>query len=422
MLSIQKRASHSRGSLTFRSSVAVVALAGLLVGCVPTGNGSADSAEPVEPAVPLGYEWTEVPFTTPLIPGTEYQGFSAGGAFWTYARETPTILYGTTDGKTWRTIDVTEYGALADTGKMSPDCGFVIAGDRASSTFTMVYHSYYGQGHPEAITEHIWMVEISPDDVTVSDGATNGLEVMPPDEGGTAYRTECVLGIEKLGDEKIVVGMGQWWAPYATGGKNPFVAKKVTPEKWEVHASSTESFFGDDSFPYRVTKAVDRVVMLVNYSDAESELAAWSSTDGMDWAYSELPGPKVYSLLGNPSVESNDYGIAAWTTPGIFGEGQSQLWSSVDGQTWKYSEPIEADWNLTTVRVDKNGFTAFAYKYESEKVLSMVRHSVDGETWTVVDDANPRPQLLERAIAHDGGLVLISDDMFLVSGLPWGAP
>ena len=70
---------------------------------------------------------------------------------------------------------MTEYGVPPQAGISSTSCANVVDGHSASAAATVFYHSYYGQGHPDAITEHIWMVEIGADNVSISDGAANGL-------------------------------------------------------------------------------------------------------------------------------------------------------------------------------------------------------------------------------------------------------
>ena len=412
--------SDVNGRTRVRAAIAVGMALLLLAGCATGSGDSSDS--PAAPVTPLGYEWTEVAYSEPLTPGISYEGFSAGGALWVYDPATPTTLYGTTDGEAWRTIDVIEEGVGAGDWNDRSDCSPMIFGDLASPTFSLFYHTFYGQGHPQSILQHTWIVAIGPDSVSVSDGATHGLESLPPAEGGKAYRTTCALGMAEVGGTNVIVGTGQWWAPYDTGQVNPYVALERKPGEWEVHASSTEPFFREWIFPYSVTKAADRIVVLTTNSDVESGLDSWSSTDGLNWDYVAFPGPKYDRMAGLPSVVANDNGIAVWTSPGIGASGQSRVWASRDGLTWDHTEPFEADWILTTVSVDKEGFTAYAFRIESDAFVSAVRHSADGASWTEVDDANPYPHRLESAIAHDGGLVLLLKDKFLVSNLSWGVP
>lgn len=405
---------------TARATVAIAATMLLLAGCSATPGASGPDSKP---ASPLGYEWTEVPYTAPLKPGTEYRAFSAGGTFWVYDRDAPTLLNGTTDGATWRTIDVTEFGVPADVGT-GTSCGQIVVGDSVSATTTVFYHGYYGQGQADSITEHVWMVEITADEVTVSDGATSGLEVMPPREGRYAYRTGCVLGMETLGDTRVIVGDGQWWAPYATGPNNLFAAIEQGSGSWKVHASSSEPFFKEWLFPYRAVKAGDRVVVLTTNSEIESQLDSWSSTDGVTWEYAILPGPEYDKSEGYPSVFANEHGIAAWTSTRVGATTQSQLWVSKDALEWKRADLFDAGWTLSTVTIGENGFTAFAYRYDgtSGEFVSAVRNSADGVTWAEVKDDNPNPDRLADAIPYAGGLVLLLNDKLLVSGLPWGAP
>jgi hypothetical protein len=404
-----------------RGTAAAAATLVLLAGCATVAGDDAPGST-TEPVIPVGYKWAEVLFTGPLVTGIDYEGFSAGGMFWVYDQNVKTTLHGTQDGTHWRTVDAIENGVTPPGGDYRSDCSVVIADDGSASTFSMMYQTYYPQGHPASLTEHAWILEIDPERVSLSDGATNGLEVMPPDEGGYAYRTDCAWGMVNMGGKRVIVGDGQWWQPWETGNVNPFVAVEEAPGSWKVHASSQEPFFKDQVLLMHVTKAADRLVVLAMNSAVGSGLESWSSADAFHWDRVDFPGPPPGGGASLPEVASNEYGMAAWTTITTSATNDGHVWTTSDGATWTHSKLFDTDWELTAVRIDEGGFTAHAMRLDGEKFVSAVWHSVDGVTWTALDDENPYPHRLKSAIAHEGGLVLILDGKFLVSGLPWSAP
>ncbi|MCC6269713.1 MAG: hypothetical protein IT190_00375 [Microbacteriaceae bacterium] len=150
-MNVPQQASSTAFRQAFLSSAMVVVSASLLlVGCV-AGPGATSSGVDSTSAVPLGYEWTEIPFTGPLVPGTSHKAFSARGAVWLYDQTKAMNLYGTTDGttdgKTWRTVDAAAAGFPAKDVEFRFDCESVNFGNVTSSTFwnqTQLFDSGWG--------------------------------------------------------------------------------------------------------------------------------------------------------------------------------------------------------------------------------------------------------------------------------------
>lgn len=405
-----------------RAIIAITAATVVLVGCTTSTDGPVAPSVSPEPSIPLGHEWVEVPLPDDAASGIYYEGFSAGGAFWIYDPANAALLHGTKDGKTWRTIDVVGSGVTPPDGTLRPVCQFLTLDSDQPSTFSVMYETYYGQGHPASLNAHGWILEVGPENVSLSDGATNGLEVMPSDEGGYAYRTECAWGMEYVGGKRVIVGDGQWWQPWETGNVNPYVAVEDDSGKWKVHASSQEPFFKDQVLIMHVTKAADRIVVFAFNSAVESGIEAWSSSDAFHWDRVELPGPKPGGGNSLPELASNERGMAAWTTITSDAGAEGHVWTTRDGAMWTHTKLFDKDWQITAVRIDEEGFAAHAYRLDGEEFVSNVWHSADGETWTAAEDSNPYPHRLKSAVLHEGGLVLVLDDMLLVSGMPWGTP
>ena len=405
-------------TLTLRTSaLTALALTVALTGCAGAGSADPDeqpSAE--EPAAESrwAYDWTSIPYSAPLVAGTFYDSFSAGGEFWVWDDQLATTVHGTRDGVTWRTLDLTEHGVPAEAVRGHQGCDSLSVidwGDR----FSLLFYTDHGQSHPESIFSRLWLVDVAGETVTVSDSMSNGLETMPPDEAGEAYRTSCVSGGGELAGARVLIGEGQWWRPFATGNQNPWLAVE-RGANWTVHAAMGAPFFGDQVMPVLAGVVGHRAVVVSSHLGVDEGLRMWSSADGIGWQEVTVPGPSLASRDAVMTVTPHG-AIIAGGSRGV--EDDGHIWATVDGVTWHHTPLFDDEWKLRWVQADERGLAVGGWRISPEATEGGVWLSADGVTWTPLHETEALEAVVGPSIPHAGGLIWFGKEEIRVSGLDW---
>lgn len=424
---------RDRGRGRGRSTLGIIVLTAtlsLLAGCVPQGSvipapnrtpityPPADpNAEP-RPMSTLGQEWTTFSYPPELAKDVSYDGFSAGGSLWVYDRRDDTVLYGTKDGRTWRTVDAKKYGVPTED---KAGIGWWLTpgvGDPESSTFTLFYDRSSDDGNT-------WILEVGPESVSASDSSKNGLDVMPLGEDGEKYRNIYALGMQEIQSERVIIGRGYQSLGDGVRIESLSTAFEGPSGTWSVQAPTNWPGGEEVLFPFSMTKVGDRIVVLASEYEAKTPPVAWSTADGLNWQKTELTGvaPELLRAMRN-TVSSSEHGIALWANIGERPDNQAYIWTSRDGLNWHHMLLVNEGWELSYVLVEEDGFTAFANGFDkfTRDRITQILYSPDGVSWTsapgaVVDDVS-----MMSAIPHEGGLVFLGYDEIKVTGLPWGNP
>lgn len=420
------RTSRRRATTTATVAAVLAVLFGLGACAAATGNpdptvqgGSSTPAAASDiDSASIGLEWHTVELSGPLDGDTNYESFGAGDSLWLYQQDLPTTLHTTSDGATWRTIDLTRSGLPADATILRGIEGVIV--DWTDGLTTILYTTYTNGSHPAALDTIQWLVEVTPTAVTVTPGGEVGLESMPANEGGFAFRTGTIAAFARLGETRLAVGDGQWWQPGLTSRYDGFVALEG-PSGWQVLSSEAALPFGVDPrniVPIALATVGDRLVMLGSELGNAYPFVAFTSADGRTWkdtttSFDEAIGAKyrVYSVaVGAGGMVA--IGIEADNL--MMGTGPVVVWASADGTTWTRSAlpvtdgsaVVVIDRGIDYLAIVESDYTALAFS------------SPDGVAWTLSDIELPYAATF--AVEVGDGLVAQYTSGMVVSGLDWG--
>ncbi|MEO7126291.1 MAG: hypothetical protein ABI382_00220 [Nakamurella sp.] len=389
-------------------------------GSTPPDASSAATPEttPTDTTV-AGIDWRRIEPSGPLHKGRSYYSFSAANTLWVGDDEEQSVLYGTTDGTSWRTLDLTKHGLPAD-AKVDPGtsgCSHGLVVDQRETGFTIVYYTNYGAHQGSGLLNKIWLVNIDGDTVTVEDPTKSGLEIMPPDEGGDAFRTMCIAGFTHIDGQRVAIGEGQWWKPFATGSQDAFSATQGPSGKWEVYSTKTSEMLGGGKYYARIFGVFtlgNRVGVIVDTWDKSGAFDVWTSANGRDWSLSVVPG-KPASMAGlRSAVGKSGIVVAAplKKAPGVLA-----VWSSPDGKSWQGQELAtgeRAELGMIAAVDDGYLLTAALKLFETSAWTSS-----DGENWEPITDLPEKSSTLGTPFPHENGFVAVSSYGIEVSGLDW---
>jgi len=395
-----------------RRFIAAVAPLTALSALIVAGCAEPHVAASPEPAAPpLGVEWTSVDLTGPLADeDAELTEFSADGVLWVIDEAVPTTLFGTTDGISWREVDLTTHG-LPPRVSESSDCRQQPVIDARPDGLTLVY-SERAHDHPVGLRETVWLVDVDDagERISVTPGADAGFENMPPATEGDQFRTRCLVNIVSLGETRYAFGGGQWWSPYDTGRRDYFTAREVAPNDWEVYSARTSPVLEGVNAELWAGGMLSTGSSLVLIDTGGGTAEFWHSVDGRDWLATEN-SPEV-----NPSAIGAASHDGTLVVASLLGERPGfrlGIWSSTNGAEWTqvhFPEPVAEE--TPTVLATPEGFIVAA----SSSGTPFTWVSTDGTTWSEL----PSDYYLTGAIAHLDGLVDIGSSRIRVSGLDWG--
>lgn len=412
------------------SVVAITATLGLLIGCTPQGSVIPPVRAPItypqadpgaEPRLgsTLGQEWTAISYPTGLGPDARYDAFSAGGSLWVYDKNNLTVLYGTNDGTTWREVDATKYGVSND-GELGAHWWLPPGrGTSVKSTFAVFYEPDSDRARNTLI------LEVGPDGASLSDSEKNGLDVMPPDEGGLKYRSYYPFGMQEIDGTRVIIGRGYWRSDTRIEAESLYTAFEGPTGVWSVQTPTEWPGDKEGVPPFSLTTVGDRIVVLTLEYENKSGPMAWSTADGLTWQKQELTGVAPKLLWGlSRTVSSTEHGIALWVNSGDHGENKADIWTSTDGLIWNHTQLLNEDWKLLYLQVEEDGFSAFVTGDNplDNNVIKQVLYSPDGISWTSSPGFFDHESWMRQSISHEGGLVYLDPDEIKVTGLPWGAP
>jgi hypothetical protein len=360
---------------------------------------------------------------SPLSEGADYVDFVAAGALWLADYELETTLHTTTNGETWDSIDLTQHGLPAEAGMRAGTAGCTggPAIDDRGDAFTVVYYTGTNGSDPQGLLDLMWLVDIAGDSVTVTPGASVGLEVMPAAEGDQTFRTSCAAAFVDLNGQRAMVGEGQWWKPFSTGNSNAFVAVEDANGSWHVHSTQASAFLGGVVANIAgVANAGGNLVAVLEGDYLNPSFTVWVSSDGRDWTQST----QVFALNDIPvevhAVLATESGVAVLGATDEGTAGQGVLWTSTDGVTWD-SMPLGGGDYFDAgglVKVGDTYLVTVEYAVgESYEVHGW--ESADGAQWTPLEGTGALDSKLLRAHGLANGLVLMSGDALYVSGNPW---
>ncbi|MBX3093346.1 MAG: hypothetical protein KF680_02210 [Cryobacterium sp.] len=402
----------------------VVSAVILLAGCAAPQDALTPDGETTEPTQDLaawGVDWTRIDVTPPSTAEAGYwRSLGGGDILWAYQTELPTTLYGTTDGATWLTVDLTEHGLPAEANFQSdyscPDTK--ILGDDGP-TALLHYVSGYGGTHPLGLLTAMWFVEVtSAGAVTVTNGADIGLERMPASEAGWDFRTRCIAGTVDLAGTEIMVGGGQWWQPYKTGSYDLFSATRGADGSWSVYSTNSPPMNSASGNHYivGVERVGDEVMMVTLSTGTATQFDVWRTTDGRSWevervdaitegeldlftAQFAVTGDGMMAVLGSYSADGGD--IVA-------------VWSSADGSTWKRTDLTEAGYRKPLLVTESP--SGLFVLLEGDGGVDAWGTS-DGAVWSQL--AENLPYAAGGAVPVAGGLASFAGSAILLTGLDW---
>lgn len=425
----------SRGRLGLCAGSVVLLLA--LAGCAGESPGvdpgdDPTSTGPDASVVSLGSTWVRAATPTALEQGEFVSGFSAGGEFWFFDQANQTLLQRTSDGATWADLDVTAHGvpATSQLATSGNRCGVGPVVNETNGVVNLVYSKDYNNKHPLGIDYDFYVVTLDGDAVSVERLADKGFERMPAKQGTLNYRTSCAAGLFTVDDTRVVVGNGQWWEPYNTGGFHPFVSIEGADGQWTVQPLVQASEIKGVGLPISAALEHDGVIVIAGPSTAGAQV--WSSTGGQEWQRHVLSagGEAVQQVW----AVSSDAGVVVMglvhggSVAGV-DEYSYYAWPSADGHTW-------GDATLLAEHAESAGAALFSLPHgvyasiplleapaEDAADVSVLR-SVDGAAWA--DFEIPKQSAFHftnQLFAHGEGLVSVNRLLkaVLSTGLDWAA-
>jgi|GEM_PF-2189474 hypothetical protein len=392
----------------------------LLTGCAAPGEPAETGPEPAV----WGVESASFPLPESLATAEYVGGFSAGGVLWVYdsTRDAPPVLHGTRDGVEWVTLDLVAAGLPADAFLGSDShCPVSRAIEDRGEEFTIVYATWYGGSHSSGLANRFFLVDIDTaamEVLGISDAAENGLEVMPPAAASDGYnfRTYCIAGFARLGGTRLAVGGGQWWLPYLTSTADGFVATEDASGRWSVRSEDGAPFYRTLRVqPAGVFPVGDVLVVPSKRYDAPSGFDAWVSADGVSWEHIQTPGPVPgYYDLNAVAGPAGIVVVAPTEDPEAI-----YAWSSADGRSWTAVRLSESERMAPGFLVaTEDGYVAGFEDGFDMRILT----SADGVEWVPVEQDEAPPIWLRYAFRHGTGLVSVSKDAILTTGLDWSQP
>lgn len=329
-----------------RSTIAagVLGMSLLLAGCstpTPPTSTSATAQPSPSPTATVdpdawAAEWELLDLPGDLASAEYTTAFYAGGRYWIMDHANQFVWQGTADGETWETLDLTDSGLPENAFANAPihECGVPVVFDDHGDSFDLVYLSSYNGSHPQGINLAPWIVSVG-EDVTVTSGASIGLEALPGAIDGWDFRTSCPSVFVDFDGSRRIVGTGQWWQPYKTGSSDAYFATEAADGTWSVH-SSRGPFLGADGYSFPLAATVIDGVLTVfgkGRTTGEGTMDVWTTTDGSAWELSVVPGSKDDYYYLTALETDTHYVVATGTINGAVG-----AWVSTDGTSWSHQE------------------------------------------------------------------------------------
>ncbi len=390
-------------------------------------QASAPSITP-EPAIPVGLEWTDIPLPPDADPEADFYDFTGAGALWLVPYGTVSTLYMTSDGESWQTLDLTASGLPADVhlSAGTSGCGRDPAIDDSGDAVTIVYYQYADQGAPAGLMDRLWLVTITSGEnasVTVSAGASVGLETMPPAEGADAFRTLCVTGFGDIGGQRVMVGEGQWWQPYLTSSADAFTAFEAADGTWSVHSTKASPFLGGNlpAWIAGVEMVGGNIVAVLYPSYDAIGFRSWVSPDGRTWDKASIAFPVPDAKIKIDRIIASDDALLVMTNTENGTAGEATVWSTTDGINWTSAVLGGGDYyDAGTLTTMPGGYLASARYEVNAETDNYVWTSPDGVTWTRFGEGEDLDWALLTAKGLGDGLVANVYGTIEVSGKPWG--
>ncbi len=390
-------------------------------------QASAPSVTP-EPAIPVGLEWTDIPFATGADPEAKYLDFTGAGAFWLVRYDLETTLHTTHDGATWQTLDLTTSGLPADAHLFAGTggCGLGPAIDNSGDAVTIVYYQYSATDSTTDLLDRLWLVTITAGDnasVTVTAGANVGLENMPPPEEGDAFRTVCATGFAEAGGQRVMVGEGQWWPRAEAGNSNAFTAFEGANGTWSVYSTKASAFLGGDVtvWPAGVETVGGNIIAVLYPTYAATGFKAWVSPDGRMWEQASIAFPVPDADIEIDRMVASDDRLLVMTNTKDGTSGEATIWSTNDGVTWTSAVLGGGGYyEAGTLATTPGGYLASARYKVGEDTDNYAWTSPDGITWTPLGEDEDLDWAVLSAKGLGDGLVAKVYGTIRVSGNPWG--
>jgi hypothetical protein len=255
-------------------------------------------------------------------------------------------------------------------------------------------------------------------------GRTHGIELPPnyqetlnPDYNGVhpilRFPGQAVLAdVTKTDDMLVAVGyVPPDWTPAAWTSSDGL--------DWAYHELEATAF----TFPVALTSGSGGGFVAVGRRVYDP--VAWTSSDGVSWQLHEVP-----VLGGTPAermtvVVSTDFGYLAGGSAGpeLF-ERHARFWTSPDGVSWDPvadDEAAFADAEVTSITALEDGFVAVgALGTAQHRTGGVAWTSSDGRTWKRIDDpvfAAAVPASI--IVAPFGGLLAVGSDIDRKAALAW---
>jgi len=209
-----------------------------------------------------------------------------------------------------------------------------------------------------------------------------------------------------------------------------YVPPDWTPAAWTSSNGLDWAYRKMDStaftFPVAVTSGSGGTLVAVGRR--MNDPVAWTSSDGATWQLHEVPVLGGTAAERMTAVVATDFGYVAGGSAGpeLF-ERHARFWTSRDGSTW---DPVPddatafADAEVTAISAFRNGYVAVG-------VLGNVQHhtgavawtSLDGLTWRRIDDnAFAGGVASSIIVAPFGGLLAVGSDVDRKAALAWISP
>lgn len=232
-----------------------------------------------------------------------------------------------------------------------------------------------------------------------------------------------IHGQATMADIAALAGGGFVVVGYAPLDWVPFAWTSADGDTWTIHPMESIEF----TFPVSLAAGGDGTLVAVGRSG--NEPAAWTTTNGVEWARQSVP---VLGGSGDPermtAVASGARGFVAGGSvgPELF-ERHARFWRSADGVAW---EPVPDD-PVAFSDAEVRSITAFDGGFVAVGVVGSVQDptgavawtSPDGVAWTRVDDpAFDAAVAVSVVPAPFGGLVAVGSTVDRRNAVAWTSP
>ncbi|MBU1493615.1 MAG: hypothetical protein KJ956_06580 [Actinobacteria bacterium] len=280
----------------------------------------------------------------------------------------------------------------------------------AATTFgddLVVVGSWRESGTEPTQVQNMWTFPTDDLDgaVWLGAGATGDwARIDDPDLGGD--RDEEIVDVVAIGGVLVAVGSAQVVPDFGVMELPVFDGAAWTSTDgtdWARVEDPDGLFSGpgiSTAFDAAVTDGTTAWAFGVDQGGAGDELAVWTTGDGSDWQRAEITGEGI-STSQNLVIADATLSPAGMVVVGSeFGDAGRfpAAWFSPDGITWERVDPgtlLEGE--LAAVATTEFGFVAVGHTQEDRTVLPLVLLSGDGRHWS--EDTGPLPGVEDAARA-----------------------